>query len=227
MPAIIPPTIWCDYLSWLSYAVPGMLDRRNVDAMDYALQRLPSNAPLLEIGSFCGLSTCVLSFLIRKHRLPNRLFTCDSWLFEGQVLGAPLAEGTTVTHDEYRRFVQESFRRNVSTFCSDRLPQTIESDSGEFFALWSANAAKADVFGHPAQLGGPISFAYIDGCHAYDGAKRDFENTDRFLVPGGFILFDDSGDGSGWEVCRVIQEILAAGRYELISHNPNYLFRKK
>ena len=47
------------------------------------------------------------------------------------------------------------------------------------------------------------------------------------MSPGGFILFDDSGDGSGWDVCRVVREVNTLGTYDLIGHAPNYLFRKK
>ena len=40
------------------------------------------------------------------------------------------------------------------------------------------------------------------------------------------MLFDDSWDGAGWGACRVMPEIAASGRYELVMRNPNYLFRK-
>jgi hypothetical protein len=83
------------------------------------------------------------------------------------------------------------------------------------------------VLGRNVQLGGAISFCYIDGNHAYEYAKRDFENCHNFLEPGGFILFDDSADGSGWDVCNVVSEVQRSGRYELVIKNPNYLFRKK
>jgi Methyltransferase domain len=76
-------------------------------------------------------------------------------------------------------------------------------------------------------LGGAISFCYIDGNHSYDFAKLDFENCDRFLEKGGFMLFDDSADGSDWDVCKVVQEVIATGRYDLIAKNPNYFFRRK
>lgn len=219
--------VWCEYLSWLTFAVPGMLDTRNVDAMDHALRSLPGNAPLVEIGSFCGLSTSVLSFLKRRHRLSNPLITCDSWAFEGKKLGHLLHPDVPVTHDEYRRFVMESFRRNVSTFCRPDLPHTVERDSQAFAADWASAKETTDVFGRATRLGGPISFCYIDGCHAYPAARADFDFADRFLLPGGFILLDDSGDGSGWEVCRVVQEVIAGGHYEVVSHNPNYLLRKR
>ena len=76
-------------------------------------------------------------------------------------------------------------------------------------------------------LGGDIGFCYIDGNHTYDFARRDFENTDRALVKGGFILFDDSSDDSHWEVNRLVREIAAGSDYALISKHPNYLFRKR
>jgi ATP-dependent RNA circularization protein (DNA/RNA ligase family) len=75
-------------------------------------------------------------------------------------------------------------------------------------------------------LGGTISFAYIDGNHTYDFAKRDFENADKYLEVGGVILFDDSSDDSIWEVNKVIEEIKKEGRYEIIIKNPNYLIKK-
>jgi hypothetical protein len=116
---------------------------------------------------------------------------------------------------------------NVQTFCRLNLPYTIEANSDGFFQKWRSNTKLVDVFEQPTTLGGPISFCYIDGSHRYEFARRDFENTDQFLVSGGFILFDDSADGSGWDVCKVVQEVLALGAYELVAKNPNYLFQKK
>lgn len=217
---------WSEYLLWLSFAVPGMLHRGNVDAMAHALRNLPGDAPILEIGSFCGLSTCVLSHLCRKHGVANRLFTCDRWTFEGQQPGAPLGDSTTVTHDTYRDFVRASFLRNARMFCAPQLPHTIEADSDEFFRAWQASASATDVFGRTVDLGGPIAFCYIDGNHTYEFARRDFENADRHLVAGGFLLFDDSADGSAWEVCRVVADVVRSGTYRTVAKVPNYLLQK-
>jgi hypothetical protein len=221
------PEAWSEYLSWLSLANAGMMDRGNVAGFDYALRNLPSASPIVEIGSFCGLSTNTLTYLKQIHGRSNPLITCDRWMFEGSETGRTLDPTTRVTHAQYSDFVKESFERNVSTFSSDDLPYTIEVFSDEFFELWARHANVDDVFGREIRLGGPISFCYIDGNHTYDFAKRDFENTDRWLEPGGFILFDDSADGSGWEVCGVVSEVLKSGRYEKIANNPNYLVRKR
>ncbi len=216
-----------EFLAWIRFAVPGMLDQGNVSAMEYAIANLPSGNPILEIGSFCGLSTVVLSYLLDKRSKATPLFTCDKWEFEGQKLGEPLGDSPVVTHDIYRAYVKDSFLRSMRTFTGDRLPYTIECFSDEFFRRWFENEEAVDVFGRPVTLGGQISFCYIDGNHTYEFAKRDFENADRALVSRGFLLFDDSADGSRWEVNRLAREIASGHRYELVSKNPNYLFCKK
>lgn len=215
-----------EFLSWVRFAVPGMLHPRNVDAMKYALTHMPADKPVVEIGSFCGLSTVVMIHLLQSFPNNVQVFTCDKWEFEGQQPGHALGNSQTVTHDHYQAYVRDTFLRSMRTFAAPRLPYTIECFSDEFFRRWLARESTEDVFGRMVSLGGEIGFCYIDGNHTYEFAKRDFENTDRALVPGGFILFDDSADGSGWEVNRLVHEIAAGGRYELISNNPNFLFRK-
>ena len=76
-------------------------------------------------------------------------------------------------------------------------------------------------------LGGSISFAYIDGDHSYQQSKRDFENVDRYLEVGGFIVFDDSEDYSGCGSARTAQEASTWNSYELVAKNPNYCLRKR
>lgn len=215
-----------EFLVWVRYAVPGMLEQGNVDAMEYAVANMPDSHPVLEIGSFCGLSTVVLSYFIAKHSPSTALFTCDKWEFEGQKPGAPLGDSPWVTHDTYQAYVRDTFLRTMHTFAAGGLPYTIECLSDELFRRWADNETTVDVFDRPVALGSEIGFCYIDGNHTYEFAKRDFENTDRILASGGFILFDDSSDGSHWEVNRLTREIASGHRYELVSRNPNYLFRK-
>ena len=215
-----------EYVNWLCFANPGMLDRGNLYSIDLAIRNIPADSAIVEIGSFCGLSTNLLSYYKQKHGAANPLFTCDRWDFERPADNPMLGE-STVPHAEYRDFVRESFMRNVRMFSRPDLPHTIEATSDEFFAAWDKGGESEDVFGRRVKLGGPIGFAYVDGNHSYEFAKRDFENCARFLAPGGYILLDDSADGSGWEVCRVAAEAAADSRYELAAKNPNYMFRKR
>jgi hypothetical protein len=216
-----------EFVTFMQFGIPGWLVADNVHAMEYALTNMPPGKPIVEIGSFCGLSTVILSYLLTKNSKATPFFTCDKWEFEGQFLGTPLGDSPSVTHDDYKAYLRDTFLRTTQTFAADHLPHTIECFSDEFFRRWFENEKTVDVFGRPVTLGGEISFCYIDGNHRYDFVKRDFENTDRALVPGGFILFDDSGDDSHWESNKLTREIASGDQYELVSKNPNYLFRKK
>lgn len=218
---------WTEYMDWLTYANAGMLARGNAYCIEYAIQNIKSKAPIVEIGAFCGLSTNMITYFKEKYNVKNPLVACDRWIFEGSEHGGMLGDSKTVSHTEYREFVKESFMRNVKMFSRYDVPYSIEMFSDEFFGAWNKSEKHRDVFGREFQLGGPISFCYIDGNHTYKFAKRDFENCDKYLERGGFVMFDDSADGSGWEVCQVVQEVLTNRRYELIAKSPNYLFRKK
>src|ERR1700692_11606 len=68
-----------EFVEWLCFANAGMLDRGNLYLMDYAMQRLPSSSPLVEIGTFCGLSTNLLTHYKRKYGVSRRLIICDKW----------------------------------------------------------------------------------------------------------------------------------------------------
>ncbi len=216
-----------DFLGWLRFVNAGMLDDGNVVAMDYAISRMPKGA-VLEIGSFCGLSTNVLAHLRRKHNRTGPFFTCDPWLFEGaDQPDAPMGEGG-ITFGEYREVVRSSFVKNLRAFSRYDLPHSLEMLSDDFFKFWAdGTETQTDVFGRSASPGGVIAFAYIDGDHRYGQARKDFENVDAHLADGGFILFDDSADNSGWEVCRLMEEIVSSRRdYNLVDRFPNYLFQK-
>ena len=129
--------------------------------------------------------------------------------------------------EEYRAHVIDTFRRNVTLFSSDRLPHHIELNSNAFFSAWALREKRTDFFGRPAQLGGPISFAYIDGEHTYAQSKKDFDNVDLYLEPGGFIVFDDTADYSNFGCKRTAEEAAALKRYDVVAKNPNYCLRKR
>lgn len=222
-----PIDISDEAVNWLCFANAGMLERGNLYCFDYAIRNLPEGgAPILEIGSFCGLSTNLLVHYKNMHKVKNPIINCDKWEFEGARPGE-LIPGLNINHSDYRNFVRETYLRNVRTFSGSDLPFTMEMSSDDFFTAWSRNARGSDIFGRAMELGGPLSFCYIDGNHTYPFAKRDFENCDRFLMSRGFILFDDSANFSPFELGKVIEEVKLTDRYEIVIKNPNYLFRKK
>ncbi len=225
-PPVITRTIEDEFIKWLRFANAGMLHDGNVYCFDYAIRNLPSDAPLIEIGSFCGLSTNVIAYFLAKYQKNNKIITADKWYFEGYREGEKLGGHSFVTHTNYRNFVIESYKHNVQTFSNQNLPHTIEQFSDDFFELWNKSEEVKDVFGRNLKLGGSISFAYIDGNHTYEFTKRDFQNTDKYLEKGGFILFDDSSDNDKFGSAQFVKELLTNPNYELVIKNPNYFFRK-
>jgi hypothetical protein len=231
---IIPNFTKDEAMTWLSYINPGMLMKSNLDLFAYCIDRLPnSTGAVIEIGSFAGLSLNHLILLLKKTRRENSVFSVDEWIFENASewifeyasFGHCIA-GTSTPFDEYRRLVIDTFRSNVMLFNGDRLPHHIELSSNKFFSSWDANEVQTDFFGRTAKLGGSIAFAYIDGAHTYEQSMRDFQNIDRHLIAGGFIVFDDSADNSDWGSRLTAQEATKLPQYELVAKNPNYCIRK-
>jgi hypothetical protein len=223
--ALRPPAVLHDeYLDWLTIAVAGMQVPGNLYLFDVAIATAPA-APMLEIGSFCGLSTNIIGYLKAKHGRRDPLFSVDKWIFEGAERELP-PEAPVDRHD-LREFVIESFERAVQTFSPSDPPYAIEATSDEFFEMWRDGRTVRERFGRDVGLGGPFGFAFIDGNHSAEFATRDFLNCDEHLLPGGLILFDDSDDLGEWGVRQAISHVKSTGRYEVVAKNPNYLVRKR
>jgi hypothetical protein len=220
-----PKSVSDDFIKWLGFANAGMMDPGNLDLIDHAFARIHSDAPMVEVGSFCGLSANTLTHFKRRYHIKNPLITCDKWDFENDTKDRDQIGNSPVKFSHYKAFVRASFIRNIQLFSPDDLPFTVEVKSDEFFAMWKDRRNVTDVLGRCLVLGGPISFCYIDGDHTYEGVRQDFLNCDRWIEAGGFILFDDS-NSKEFGVWRLMREMEANHRYSLISTRPNHLFQK-
>ncbi len=220
----ISPVPRDEFMMWLSFINPGMLLPSNLGLMNYAINNMPDGGIILEIGSFAGLSLNHIIHLAKRAGRQNEIFSVDEWNFEGS--NKEFIPETPIAFWRYRLHVMETFRQNLHLFHPDRLPHHIVASSDNFFDAWSKNLTVVDYFGRPKTLGAPISFAYIDGAHTYDQSMRDFENVDKYLLPGGIILFDDSADGSGWGSQRTASEAASRPGYQVIDKTANYCIRK-
>lgn len=216
------------YLAWLCKMVGGWLepDHGNLRAFDHAIRHLPPQGAVIEIGSFLGASTNALAYLLMKHQRDHPFFSCEPWAFEG--VDEPIGGYFNAGSETFRRYAKEVFCMNAALFSSARRPYTVEAGSSDFFDRWDRHAMITDVFGRSIALGGPISFAYIDGAHTYEAVKRDFVGVDSHLLPGGFLLFDDSDDGGCFpEVSRLAQEVAHHPSYQVVFMTPHYFFQKR
>ena len=213
-------------LAWIGFVNPGMLEDGNVWLFDRAIWDMPAQGAVVEIGSFCGLSLNHIVHLMEKYSRRNPVFSVDAWNFEGIAPSDEFFPGTRIKSGQYRELVMETFARNLRLFSGARLPHHIKLDSDPFFEAWQSGLELPDHFGRSVRLGGPIAFAYIDGDHSYEQSWRDFENIDRHLVPGGFIVFDNSADWTDWGSHHAAKKAARLPNYELIGRTPNYCIRK-
>ena len=202
-----------EYITKLCYANTGFLNIGNIWCFDYAIANLPSENPIIEIGSFCGLSSNVITYLKYRHSRKNKLICVDPWDFSEGDKSAKLAEHPYLTNGKYEEIIKKSFRENILLFSSYDLPFPLQLRSEDFFKHWEKQVILTDIFKNKVELGGKISFAYIDGNHDYEFVKNDFEGVSRNLEIGGFILFDDSAEDSGWGVNKLAREICENSQY--------------
>jgi hypothetical protein len=215
-----------EYVRWLCSVQGGWLTPGNVRAFDRAVREMPDGGAIVEIGSFLGLSTNILVYLAIKHQRRHPVYSCDPWCFEAaeEPIGGFFDAGSPA----FRDYARQVFVLNASTFCGERKPFTVEARSDRFLELWARSADAEDVFGRTVRLGGPVSFAYVDGAHAYDVVRADVAALDPQLMPGGFLFLDDSAEGAGFQgVTRVARETQRNPAYELVFESPNHLFRKR
>src|SRR5688572_31321356 len=61
-----------EFVDWLRFANAGMLDTGNLYCYEYAIKNLPSDNPIIEVGSFCGLSTNLIAFYLQQFSKNNK-----------------------------------------------------------------------------------------------------------------------------------------------------------
>jgi len=210
----------------------GMLHEGNIYLMDYALKNMPQNGVVIEIGSYGGLSTNLMLHLLMKNNRVEKLINCDPWIYEGATDRYGTKSDTidgrkNISRDNYSTYMKTNFMNGIQFLHKDNLPHSFQLTSDAFFKEYDKKVTVKDIFNETVQLGAEISFAYIDGNHEYEYAKRDFENVDKHLMNLGFILFDDSMDDSPFGSTLFMKEMKANKNYKLIEKNPNYLFQKR
>jgi len=214
------------YPAWLIINTGGWLMNAasNAVAFSYAIKNMPRDTAVLEIGTYLGQSACMITYLMWRHGRFAPMFCCDPYHFEQTE--KPIGGFFDASTKEFRQYCIETAKRNLAMFSGHHVPHLVEAYSHEFLAAWARGQQCGDLFGRPVRLGGPLGFVYIDGSHTYEAAKGDFLGADPFVVPGGFVFFDDSTPG--WAgVHRVVQEVLQRPDYELLFARPNYFFRKR
>jgi predicted O-methyltransferase YrrM len=168
----------------------------------YASAGIPGD--IVEIGSWCGRSTIVLALAARMTGV--KAVHCVD-LFPEKQDWALTEEGHHYfkvkigdsEHEGYKGFGgvwQEPFTKDIAPLYEKHgsvygIFQNTISRKG-FADIVKVHRGTSSMFAGSAGDVFRCKFAFIDGDHSYQPVCDDFRNMDRFLVPGGWLAFDDA-----------------------------------
>ena len=156
--------------------------------------------PCLEIGSYCGKSAVYLGSACRENGAA--LFSIDH--HRGSEEQQPGEEYFDAVLFDFSTFSMDTFPLFRQTLTLAGLEETvvpIVSRSDIVARNWAT----------------PLSLVFIDGGHAFQTAKKDYDCWADHLLPGGYLLIHDifenpdEGGQAPWEVCKIA---VASGRFE-------------
>jgi len=149
--------------------IPGWMSEPDMRFLYNTAKTIPSLGVIVEIGSFKGRSTVALAFGSKEEN-KNTVYAIDK--FE---------EFTTKQHKTLYPHFFDDFMRNVTDAGVKDIIIPIKMKSEEAVKGWD----KA------------ISFLFIDGDHAYESVKQDFELWKTHVRDGGVVAFHDTRSWPG------------------------------
>lgn len=158
----------------------------------------------LEIGVFLGGGTYKLCNALGRIAPKRKVIAVDIF-----------ARGTDATQAEDGRSMDEIYERHLE-YISGQLGTSPDQEA--IFRRVTAGCQNLEVvIGDSKTVELPtdkLSFAYIDGNHAADYVRSDFERAWELLVPGGIIALDDYAHAIP-EVTLTIHELVGAHASEI------------
>lgn len=197
--------------SWIKndvLSIPGWSPEDQLQAL-FSLTLASSHLPgdILEVGSWCGRSAVVLA--AAAIRSGNSLLRCidpfpqkNDWYqnadgsysmrvrVDDQVIGG--YQDQTVWKEPFERDIAPLYEKNESI-------RSIFDASVDRFGCGERVRAFRGTVAMFAGAAEAVAFrcrlAFVDGDHGYDAVRADIDLITRWLVPGGWICFDDAFTG--------------------------------
>ena len=137
--------------------------------------------PLLEIGSYCGLSTLWLATVARSAA--TVVFAIDHHRgSEEHQVGEFFHDEALLDHNAQFDSLPE-FRRNLKTYGAEDVVIPVIAPATLAAKFWTT----------------PLGLVFIDGGHSLDAALSDYRNWSQHIVKGGMLIihdvFDDVSEG--------------------------------
>ena len=109
---------------------------------------------------------------------------------------------------------QEKFDANIKSYVTEG--KTVK----KFVGLSDDDAIKESVM---KECNEGVDILFIDGSHAYGMVKKDFDNYQELVKPGGFIVFDDYEDHKDSPgVRKAVDEMCENGKFDAFNVIGNF-----
>lgn len=190
MPSIIELAGLCRYTD----LIPGMCDDEKFHVL-LEVARHSVKGDIVEIGSWWGKSAFILAWLAQHFQIGN-LLCIDPWSNAGLLQNEKIVDSLSVKVDADEAF--NVFRVGLLPFNAKHINylRMVSEDGARCYS--EDRIVRSEYFGE-THYAGRISILHIDGNHSYDTVKADIDSWGKFVVDGGWIIFDDYmwayGDG--------------------------------
>ena len=185
------------YLGY-GFTIPSWLGRQEGLALASACYTLPSNAVVVEIGSFLGKSAIMLAGA-RKARSSGRVHCIDPFDASGDAFSVPAYRAIA---DADPRPLRARFQANIARAGLTDWVVVHEGTAATVAAAWTE----------------PIDMLFLDGDQSPEGARLAYDAWEPFLKVGGLIALHNSNDRSyapGHEGIRLLATgIVRPPRYD-------------
>jgi predicted O-methyltransferase YrrM len=205
--------------------VPGWSPQDQLVALFNLAYLTDAEGDIIELGSWCGRSATALGL---AARLSGRCTVHAVDLFPDKTDWRRNDDGTysycvtlggrqfgaygeqTVWAEPFERDIAPIYERQPKlldvfrgTIARNGLTDVVRPFRGDLGMF--ADAAPADL---------RCKLAFIDGDHSYDAVRQDIAHAERFLVPGGWICFDDAFSCYEGVDRAITDAVVNSGRYD-------------
>ena len=206
--------------------VPGWTPADQLLALHVlAVTTSPLGGDIMEIGSWCGRSTAVLGHAVTTAGVGHvwaidlfprgidwRTNADGSHSFIVDIAGKSIGgyENQTVWDEPFQRDIAPVYARYSGIL--DALVSTIKAENlCEVVTPFRGTSA---MFAAQTCRNLKIRLAFLDGDHSYDALCADITVAERFLLPGGWIAFDDAFSVYDGVDAAIRDRVLSSREYE-------------
>lgn len=183
----------------LAARTPGFLPEPEGLALERAAVEAARRGPLLEVGSYCGLSALYLGSAARAAG--GVLFSVDHHRGSEEHQPGEQYHDARLVDAEGRVDTLPAFRRTLAAAGLEQWVIPVVGSSAAIARHWRT----------------PLALVFIDGGHSQAAADTDYEGWTPHLLPGGWLaihdVFPDPADG-GRPPFVIYERALAGGLVE-------------